>query len=127
MGNGLVFDAYGPLVLVSGFHCKLVIWLVYKIHAKSFPLTYKIKGLIMKKALVLAALGAPFAAFAEGDQTVSISGLWGHMSGNFGTMINDCFTALETPVGIMLMVALTISIFYFVVRGLKRGFGRQSF
>lgn len=80
-----------------------------------------------KKALALAALGAPFAAFAEGDQTVSISGLWGHMSGNFGTMINDCFTALETPVGIMLMVALTISIFYFVVRGLKRGFGRQSF
>lgn len=80
----------------------------------------------MKKALALAALGAPFVAFAE-DETVTVSGLWAHMSGNFGTLINDCFTALETPVGIMLIVALTMSVFYFVVRGLKRGFGRQSF
>lgn len=44
MGDWLVPDADGPLVLVSGFYCKLVFWLVFKVHAKSLPLTYKYKG-----------------------------------------------------------------------------------
>lgn len=79
---------------------------------------------MMKKALALAALGAPFMAFAEGEtysNTVTVSGLWNYLSTNFGSIVNETFDKLATPIGIVISVTFVMAIFFLSVGLIRRG------
>ena len=67
-----------------------------------------------KLALALAAIGAPFAAFAEGEPTVS--SLWTALGVDLGSIFTSVFSAMASPVGVVIMVVFVMALFYFVLK-----------
>ena len=83
----------------------------------------------MKNAMVLAVLGvfASISAFAEGETTtVSVSDLWSALGINFSTQMTQVFTALQTPVGVVVTVVFVMAIFWFCLRMAKSAINKRN-
>lgn len=68
-----------------------------------------------KLALALAAIGAPFAVFAEGNAP-TVSSLWQSLGVDLGSTFTSVFSAMASPVGVVIMVVFVMALFYFVLK-----------
>lgn len=73
---------------------------------------------IMMAVMALMAL-SPLAMAEGSDPTVS--SLWTALGVDLGSMFTSVFTALASPVGVVITVVFVMALFYFVV-----GLGRKA-